>query len=134
MHIDSYDSLLHAAKRQVQPQRLLFAFARAELPFGASAEQKHHFDQGRGGTLTPVMCVDKLPHEVASFGALENESRQTGQDWDVVFVACLDGHGGLPPASNQAEGPLRSMIAAIQAGSLGRFLAFDRAGTLLSLN
>ncbi|HAT32571.1 MAG TPA: ribonucleotide reductase subunit alpha [Janthinobacterium sp.] len=118
--ITSYASLLSAAKNQAQPQRLLFAFTRAEA---ASAQ---------GRTLTPVMCVDKLADELSDFAALAEESRQMQAHWDVVFVASLGGKDGRPPGADEAESPLRKMITAIQEGHIKGFLAFDRDGELLN--
>jgi hypothetical protein len=120
MEINSYDSLLGAARAQAQPQRLLFAFAQAEA---ASAQ---------GRSLTPVMCVDKLPDEATSFAALAEESRHMQAHWDVVFVASLGGKDGQPPNASEAEAPLRKMITAIQEGQIKGYLAFDRDGELLN--
>ena len=39
MNIASFDDLLRAARAQPEPQQLLFVFAGAELPAGASAAQ-----------------------------------------------------------------------------------------------
>ncbi|MGE4477305.1 MAG: ribonucleotide reductase subunit alpha, partial [Stutzerimonas sp.] len=36
----SFDHLLHAARQQTEPQRLLFVFAVAELPDDASAAER----------------------------------------------------------------------------------------------
>lgn len=128
MDISSYDDLLSAARAQQQPQRLLFAFAQAE-----SAGQQAQ--PGReGGTLTPVMCVDKLPDELGSFEQLAQESRQMQVHWDVVFVASLSGHDGQAPRPEEAEAPLKQMISAIQSGQIDRFLAFNREGELLTFS
>ena len=123
MEINSYDSLLGAARAQAQPQRLLFTFAQAEA--AAPGVQ--------GRTLTPVMCVDKLPDDAASFAALERESREMQAHWDVVFVACLDGKDGQPPTADDCDVPLRKMITSIQEGRINHYLAFDRDGELLRL-
>lgn len=120
MDIASYSDLLRAAGAQSQPQRMLFAFARAERPDASS------------GTLTPVMCVDKTLDELSTFEALVDQSRQMGKEWDVVFVSSLSGRKGQPSTSQQANAPLNMMVAAIHSGEVGRFLAFDRSGRLLS--
>ncbi len=120
MNIDSYDSLLRAAAAQDQPQRLLFAFTQAQTEAGQE-----------GATLTPVMCADKLPSELADFAALAAESRAMPVDWDVVFVASLGGKDGQPPEPSAADAPLRQMVTAIQTGQISNFLAFDRTGELL---
>lgn len=133
MTIDSFTTLLEAARAQPQPQRMLFAFARAELPEGAGSAERAAFAERRGGTLTPVMCVDKTLDEIGSFDELVAESRHTGADWDIVFVTSMSGRDGQVPASSQAEAPLNMMIANIHAGEIGRFLAFGKDGQLLDL-
>ena len=131
MNISSYTDFLDAANSQPQPQRLLFVFAEAELPPQHTESQKQRFQQRQGGVLTPVMCVDKLPAEVASFAGLVEESQRTGQRWDIVFAAALSGRAGVAPGNDAAELPLKKMIEAIQQGSIGGFLAFDRGGELV---
>ena len=54
MNIESYSDLIQAAAMQDEPQRLLFVFAKAELPNGYTDTQKHNFDQGQGGALAQV--------------------------------------------------------------------------------
>lgn len=134
MTISNYDDLLQAAKSQVEPQLLLFVFTRAELPDDATALEKENFAQGVGGTLAPVVCVDKSPEELSSFTDLLEESKKTGQDWDVVFVSSLSGHAGIAPNSDQAEQPLQMMVQAIQAGGIGSFLAFSKTGEILDIS
>ena len=131
MNIDSYEALLEAARAQAQPQRMLFAFARAELPEAAGSGEKAAFDQGRGGTLAPVMCVDKTLDELGTFADLVEESRHTGKDWDIVFVTSMSGRSGKPPSSTEAEAPLNMMVTYIHTGEVGRFLAFRKDGELV---
>jgi len=128
MSIESFDDLLRAATAQSEPQRLLFVFATAGVDADATAEQKTRFESGQGGTLTPRMCVDKLPGELASFGTLLEESKQFGQAWDMVFVAALPGSGGASPTSQQAEAPLQRMVDSIKSGRIGGFVPFDVQG------
>ena len=120
MPITDYASLLRSARAQEQPQRLLFTFTQALAQPG-----------GQGRSLTPVMCADKLPDELGSFEALEEESKQMQTHWDVVFVAGLAGREGQPPAAQECEAPLRAMVAAIEQGRIDSLLAFDRSGDLL---
>jgi hypothetical protein len=133
MTISSYNDLLQAAKSQAEPQLLLFVFTKAELPEDATEVEKENFAQGMGGTLTPVVCVDKSPEELTSFSALLEESKRTGQDWDVVFISSLSGRAGIAPNSDQAEQPLQMMVQAIQAGSISGFLAFSKTGEILDI-
>ena len=133
VNISSYEDLLKAANAQAEPQRLLFVLTQAELPDEYTKDQQERFKARKGGALTPVMCVDKLASEQGSFADFVEESRQTGQEWDVVFVACLSGKSGLAPSSDDAEEPLKTMIKSVQVGSIGNFLAFNRNGELVSL-
>lgn len=128
MALTDFDGLLQAARTQPEPQRLLFVFVRAELPESPTADQHARHARREGGTLGPVLCVDKLPAEVASFHALQVESANTGIDWDLVFVAAQDGRAGVAPSSDEAAQPLRLMVNAINDGQVGRFAAFDRDG------
>jgi hypothetical protein len=128
MNIESFDDLLRAARSQPEPQRLLFVFAGAELPEDSTPEQRARYQAGEGGSLTPMMSVDKSPGELESFAALAEESRQFGRDWAIVFVASLPGRGGRAPSSAEAGQALERMIASIKAGSVGAFIPFDRNG------
>lgn len=133
MNISSYEDLLNAANMQANPQRLLFVFAKAELPGEHTPNQQEQFKARRGGALTPVMCVDKLASERGSFVGLVEESRQMGQEWDIVFVACMSGKSGAASQSDEAEEPLKTMVKSIQVGSIGNFLAFNQSGELVKL-
>ncbi len=128
MSISTFGDLLHAAREQADAQRLLFVFAQAGVPDDATEEQRALFEAGQGGTLTPLMCVDKAPDELDSFDALLAESRQFGQAWDMVFVASLSGSGSVGPTAEQAQASLQRMVESIRSGAIGRFVAFDLHG------
>lgn len=128
MDISSFDDLLNAARQQAEPQRLLFVFTGTELTDDSTSEQAEQFRAGQGGALIPLMCADKTADEIVSFNQLEEESRQFGHDWIMVFVAGLSGHNGIVPTTEEAEKPLERMMASIQAGTLGTFIPFDRKG------
>lgn len=132
--ITSYAELLQAVNQQAEPQRLLFVFCRAELPDDASAEEKAAFERGEGGALTPVVCVDKAPAEVSSFQSLVEESRETGQQWDMVFAAAMSGRGGMAPSSDEAQQPLTMMVESIRLGHIGGYLPLDRDGQAVALD
>lgn len=132
--IASYADLMQAVQEQPEPQRLLFVFCRAELPDDASAEEKAAFERGEGGALTPVVCVDKSPDEVAAFSSLVEESRETGQPWDVVFVAAMSGRGGIAPSSDEAQQPLTMMVESIRMGHIGGYMPLDSEGQPVALN
>lgn len=128
MFISSYDELIAAAKQQPEPQRLLFVFTRVELPEQHSSEEAERFRDGQGGNLVPAFCVDIPADELGSFVELVEESKQAGQDWKIVFVACMDGKNGQLPSSSDAEMPLQSMQTNILSGMIDRYLAYDRDG------
>lgn len=128
MDIASFDDLLRAARAQPEPQRLLFVFAAAELPEDSTAEQRERFAAGEGGSLVPLMSVDKDPDQLADFSGLVEESRQFPADWTLVFVAGLPGRNGRAPTADEADRSLQHMIESIKTGSFGACLPFDRQG------
>lgn len=131
--LSSYDDFIDAAQKQPEPQRLLFVFAKAEMPEKATAEQQERFQRGEGGNLNPVLCVDKLPEEVNDFQVLLQESQHTGVDWDIAFAASMSGLIGVPPTPEQADQPLKMMVESIKGGNIANFLAFNRQGELLRI-
>ena len=128
MQITNFQDLLTAAAQQTEAQRLLLVFAGAVLPADASAQQRAEFEAGHGGELEPLMCVDKLPQELASFAALSAEADLLARDWQIVFATSLSGSPGQPPSSTQAEAALQKMVESIKAGQLDAFIPFNRAG------
>lgn len=126
-----FEQLLEAARSQPEQQRLLFVFAKAELPDDATPSQRERFQAGRGAALTPLMCVDKTPEELSGFKALVAESKHAGPPWQVVFAASLAGRDARPPTSAEVESALQTMVDAIQLGSVGRFAAYDSNGNPL---
>lgn len=129
MSISNFEDLLQAASQQPDPQRMLFVFVEKGLPENPPADKVENFQAGSGGTLTPVVCVDKAVAEVSSFADLVKESEATGQHWDIVLVACMAGKNGVAPSASEVDQGLDMMVNAVKSGSkLSRFLAFDRAG------
>jgi len=133
MVIESYADLIAAAKQQPEPQRLLFVLAKAELPQDATSSQQQRFAAQQGGALEPVLCVDKLPDEVTDFNTLIEESRHTGVEWDIAFIASMEGRAGHPPSSDEADQPLTLMVNKIKAGSIADFVTVNKQGELLQL-
>ncbi len=134
MSISSFEDLLVAARQQPEPQRLLFVFADVELPEDSTPEQCARFQAGEGGSLVPLMSVDKSPEELSTFAALVEESRRFGRDWAVVFVAGLPGRGGRAPTAAEADQSLQRMIGAIKTGAFGSLMPFDRQGNPLLIH
>jgi hypothetical protein len=128
MTISSFDDLLQAACHQTTPQRLLFVLTAAGVPDDATPQERARFQAGQGGTLTPLMCVDKAPEELTSFDALLEESRQFEAPWHIVFVAALAGTGGRRPTNEDAEAPLQRMVEAIKSGRIDGYIPFNRQG------
>jgi hypothetical protein len=124
-----FASLLKAAAKEPQPQRLLFVFLQPVLPPDHTPEEARRFAAGQGGALDPVVCVDKTPDELTTFADLVAESEQMGADWKIVLIAALAGENGVAPTSDQAEQALNVMLETVKDGRpLGHFLAFNRAG------
>lgn len=128
MEISSFDDLLRAARAQPEPQKLLFVFAGADLPEDCTPEQRANFEAGTGGTLVPLMSVDKLPGDIDSFEGLVDESYRYAPAWAVVFVAGLAGRGGAAPSIEETDKALSDMIESVKAGRFGAYLPFDRHG------
>lgn len=128
-----FAQLLAAAGAQPEPQRLLFVFAERELPAGASAAERARYEAGDGGALRPVVCVDKRPQELSTFGALVEESRNACPPWQVVFIAALAGRNGQEPDPTPVEQALKRMVENIAAGRLGGYMALDAQGEPLQL-
>ncbi|MDD2809181.1 ribonucleotide reductase subunit alpha [Rhodoferax sp.] len=129
MNIQNFEDLLQAARTQPVKQRLLFVFVDAELPDDASAAQRADFEAGQGGALVPLMCVDKDPHDLTSFGSLVQEAAQFGHAWRFVFAGALSGSAKGAPNPEIVETSLQAMVESIKRGEMSRYLAFDRQGS-----
>jgi hypothetical protein len=126
--LSHFDQLLKAAADQPQPQRLLFVFAGAELPENATPAQRRRYAAGGGGSLAPLMCVDKAPAEIGGFETLVAESREAGPPWQVLFAAGLSGRSGRPPDDAQVDRALQIMVERVRAGRVEGLLALDPQG------
>ncbi len=133
MTLKYFSDLLAMARQQPEPQRLLLVFASAELPVDADAAQRDAHARGEGGTLAPVLCVDKRPEDISNFEALAAESAETGLAWDLLFVAAMSGRAGVPPNEDEVVQPLKMMVQAVKDGRIGQFAAIDRNGALIEL-
>src|SRR3546814_1851888 len=112
MSLANFRDLLDAARSQSEPQRLLFVFARVELPEHATEDQRLRHERREGGTISHWLCVDKAPSEIASFEALATVSATTGPDWAFVLVGSLSGRAGVAPSHDEAAPALRFMVTA----------------------
>jgi hypothetical protein len=119
--IKLFKDLLKMSTEQEQPQRLLFLFAKVEAQ-NPKKSKKH-----QRGTITPVMCVDKLPEELTSFANLVKEADSIEKNWDFVFIASLSGEHGMTPTSDDAEPFLNQMTHDVESGNnVARYVVFDR--------
>ncbi len=125
--ISSFNELLQAATEQEHAQRLLLLFANAE------SETKKHKSTQRG-TISPVMCVDKLPAEIASFEALVKEADKVSETWNFLLIASLSGSGAVAPSSEDADPVLNQMVNNLTSGQgISQYVVFDRQGHAVSL-
>lgn len=119
--IKLFKDLLKMTAEQEQPQRLLFLFANADVQNAKKSKKHQH------GTITPVMCVDKLPEELSTFATLIKEADSIEKNWDFVFIASLNGQDGTAPTTEDAEPYLNKMTHDIESGhEIGRYVIFDR--------
>jgi len=133
--IVNYETLLMAGKGQNEPQRFLFVFLKAGLPKDHEGSESERFHSGKGGALSPIMCVDKPLDDLTNFSDLVEESKNMGQDWQLVLVACLSGMGGLMPTSTETDLQLKMMVQRVEnGGDLSRYLAFNREGDLVQFS
>ena len=123
--ISTFSDLLNMAVSQDQPQRLLFLFANAEGMKSSTSNKKKKKTQK--GTITPVMCVDKLPQEIESFEALSEEADTVNKGWNFILIAGLSGTNNQPPSTEDAEPYLNQMVNGLASGEdLSRYIIFDR--------
>ncbi|MGY4878541.1 ribonucleotide reductase subunit alpha [Vreelandella aquamarina] len=127
--LTTLDDLVQEARLQPVPQRLLFVLTRAELPDLPTEAQRQHVARGEGGVLLPVLCVDKCPTEIDGMTALLQESKETGIEWDIAFVAVMD----HPMNDDVIETRLAHLVNAVQMGDIGRMVAFNRTGDAMQL-
>jgi hypothetical protein len=122
-----FKQLLKAALAQPQPQRLLFLLAKAE-------RTNHQKQEVAKGTLTPVMCVDKLPEDLSSYNELITEADTINADWDLMLIAGMNGERGLPPTAEEAEPLLNKMANDVVHGQdLSRYLILDRKENIIEM-
>jgi len=120
-NMKTFKELLELTNEQEQPQRLMFLFANAESR-NPKKSKKH-----QQGTISPVMCVDKLPEELTTFADLKKEADSIEKNWNFVFIASLSGENGMTPTQDDAEPFLNKMVNDVQTGNnVGRYVIYDR--------
>lgn len=134
MNISCFDDLLSAAKQQHHAQRLLLVFANAELPTDCTDVQRHEFESGAGGTLVPVMCVDKSPQEIGNFANLIDESESFEVSWQILFASTMSDQPDRQAADLSVQSLLQGMVESIKLGSLVNMITFSRQGRAIALH
>ncbi len=118
--MSTFTQLLNTAKAQAEPQRLLFLIAKTE------STTKSKNDRHRG-TVSPVMCVDKLPEELTDFKHFTREADRITKDWDLILIAGISGENGQAPDTDSVEPVLNKMANDLMQGQeLSRYLILDR--------
>lgn len=118
--MSTFTQLLDTAKAQTEPQRLLFLIAKTET----SGKAKNDLQRG---TISPVMCVDKLPEELTDFKHFTHEADQITKDWDLILIAGISGENGEAPDTLSVEPILNKMANDLMQGQeLSRYLILDR--------
>jgi hypothetical protein len=119
--IEKFNDLLEQSSQQGDAQRLLLLFASTEVV------KKTKKRDEKKGTLSPVMCVDKLPSEIKDFQTLIGEADSVSPKWDMLLIAALAGEGDTPPTADDAEPYLNQMANDVSSGQdLSRYVIFDR--------
>ena len=132
MQITTFDDLIAAGHAQAAPQRFLFVFLKTVLAKDHSSSEARDFEAGSGGSLSAIMSLDRRLDELSDFSSIKTEADGLSQDWDKMLVACMSGDNGRMPTAEQAEEPLKRMIAEVETGGdLSRYICFDRQGVPL---
>jgi len=103
------------ARKKIEPQRLLFVFAKTE-------------SSDKNSPLLPVMYIERTLDEVPDFATIKAEADSAGQDWQYMFVAGYLGENGVMPTVEEAEQQMEGMVAAIQKRSLENMFSYDAEG------
>lgn len=123
-----FSELLTKTNEQAEPQRLLFLFANTEVK--NPKKSKHH----QKGTITPTMCVDKLPEQLTDFDSLVKEADSISKEWNFIFIAGLSGQNGKAPSEDEAEPYLNKMTNDVSSGAdLSRYIILDRKEQAIEL-
>lgn len=133
MNLHNFDDLIQMARTQPTPQHLLLVFAEAQLPDNSTPEQRERFESGEGGTLTPIMCVDKAAAELVSFQSLAAEAAQLGIKWQILFAAAMTSVAGQLDADTVIGQAFEKMVAQIKAGKIEAYVPFNHHGDTVIL-
>jgi len=123
----TYDALLELARSKKEAQRILFVFAESTKRIDGEGDSSDF-------SITPVMFIDKELHELSDFPTLIEDSKETGKNWDLVFVAGLLGKVNELPSFPETDQQLDSMVKAINQGEIERFAVYKADGSIAELS
>ena len=123
----TYAALLELARSKRESQRMLFVFVE-------SAKRTDGEGDSSDFSITPVMFIDKELHELSDFPALVEDAKTTGKNWDLVFVARLQGKVDELPSFSETDQQFDSMIRAISQGEIERFAVYKADGSIAELS
>lgn len=105
------------------------------LPVFLQVEGVEQTADGQGGTLKPIICVDKNVDDLSTFTALVEESKQMQQEWSIVMTAALNGANGQYASGTITDKALDMMVRTVESGGdLSHYVAFDIEGAMVSFS
>lgn len=123
----TYDALLELARSKKEAQRILFVFAEIAKRIDGEGDSSDF-------SISPLMFIDKELHELSDFPSLVEDAKETGKNWDLVFVAGLLGRGNELPSFAETDQQLDSMVKSINQGELEHFAAYKADGSFAELS
>jgi hypothetical protein len=116
----AFETLLAQTIEQQPNDVLLLLFANAQSESSGAGKKQ-------SGTIRPVMCVDMLPQNIASFSSLVREADGINKEWNFVLVASLGTPTSETPATDVIEKHLNKMVYDVENGAdLAKYAIFDR--------
>lgn len=109
-----FSQLIEMAAKEPTRQRFLLVFVKAQ------AQENKVKTSHQSGTITPIMCVDKLPEELISFDELKKEADSVSKNWDFVIISSMSGTKTNPPSTQDAGPNLKKIADEVIQGALTR--------------
>ena len=120
-YMSQFENLTSMGKKEKQPQRMLFLFAKTTNMLGK--ETKDY----QSGTIDSVMCVDKSLKELTTFEALVHEADQQTTNWNIILATSLSGKNNVEPTIEEIDKALHNMSNVfINGADLSQFVIMNR--------
>ncbi|WP_105169733.1 ribonucleotide reductase subunit alpha [Pseudoalteromonas sp. T1lg23B] len=120
--MSKFQELLTMARYQAEPVKLLMLFTKTNIESASKDVNK--------GFIQPVMCVDKLPHELADYASLCQEADAINTDWDLVFLTSISANTD----TDIIDKSMKSMVSDIQTGkNTSMYVVLDRQDNLVEM-